>query len=52
MLAYTVHKICNASKSVTESRTESCMDNPEAIGPTNFFKAGGIKMSYVGSRVD
>ena len=43
-LACTVHKIWNASNSVTDGHTDARTDEPKPICPTNFFKVGGIKM--------
>ena len=50
-VAFTVLKLCYASKSVTNGRTDGRKDrrtdgrtnNPEAICPSNFFEVGGIK---------
>ena len=45
-VAFTVLKLCYASKSVTNGRTDGRTDgrtnNPEAICPSNFFEVGGI----------
>ena len=45
-LAYTVQKLCFASKSVTGGHTHGRTDGrthvPEAICPSNFFEVGGI----------
>ena len=46
IVAFTVLKLCYASKSVTNGRKDGRMDgrtnNPEAICPSNFFEVGGI----------
>ena len=57
-VAFTVLKLCYASKSVTngrtdgqtDRRTDGCTNNPEAICPSNFFEVGGIikvKMQFL-----
>ena len=41
-VAFTVLKLCYASKSVTNGRTDGRTNNPEAICLSNFFEVGGI----------
>ena len=46
-----IQKLCYASKSVTDARTDRWMDArtnvPEAICPTNFFEVRGINIIKV-----
>ena len=53
-VAFTVLKLCYASKSVMngrmdrqkEGRMDGRTNNPEAICPSNFFEVGGIKIHF------
>ena len=43
-------KVTVGTKSVTHPRTHALTDAPKAICPINFFKVGGIKITYVTSK--
>ena len=49
-VAFTVLKLCFASKSVTNGRTDGRTDgqtNPEAICPSNFFEMATLHMEML-----